>query len=126
MTAQRRLEVATKLAPALAGGLAAGAIAVGLATPASADYDTSGYVNAMDAARLIDHDGDPCNIVDGFCHGQFDHGPSSVSTGVWVCQQVEQGRSRDSIVYDLSHCEGLMPSSYNAPIIYDAATTYLC
>ena len=51
-------------------------------------------MNALDAARLIDHDGDPCNIVDGFCHGQFDHGPSSVSTGVWVCQQVEQGRSR--------------------------------
>ena len=31
-----------------------------------------------------------------------------------------------SIVYDLSQGEGLMPSSYNAPIIYDAATTYLC
>ena len=39
---------------------------------------------------------------------------------------VGPGRSRDSIVYDLSHGEGLMPSSYNAPIIYDAATKYLC
>jgi uncharacterized protein DUF732 len=116
----------TKFAAALAGGLGAGAIAVGLAAPASADYDTVGYVNALDAGGLIDHDGDPCNIVHGICHGQFDDGPSSVSTGVWVCQQVERGRSRDSIVYELSHGEGLMPSSYNAPIIYDAATTYLC
>jgi hypothetical protein len=41
---------------------------------------------------------------------------------MWVCRQVEQGRSRDSIVYELRHGEGLMPSSYNAPIIYDAAT----
>jgi hypothetical protein len=45
---------------------------------------------------------------------------------MWVCRQVELGRSRDSIVYELSHGEGLMPSSYNAPIIYDAATNYLC
>ena len=75
---------------------AAAVAAVTLAPTASADYDTSGYINALDAAGLIDHDGDPCNIVDGFCHGQFDAGPSSVSTGVWVCQQVEQGRSRDS------------------------------
>jgi hypothetical protein len=116
----------TKLAAALAGGLAAGAFAVLLAAPASADYDTAGYINTLDAAGLIDHDGDPCNIVNGLCHGPFDDGPSSVSTGVWVCRQVEQGRSHDSIVYALSHGEGLMPSSYNAPIIYDAATTYLC
>jgi hypothetical protein len=27
-------------------------------------------------------------------------------------------------VYDLSHGDGLMPSSYNAPSIYNAATTY--
>jgi hypothetical protein len=46
--------------------------------------------------------GDHCNIIDGLCHGQFDDGPSSVSTGLWVCKEVEQGRSRDSIVYDLS------------------------
>ncbi len=106
------------------GGAAVAAVT--LAPTASADYDTSGYINALDAAGLIDHDGDPCNIVDGFCHGQSDDGPSSVSTGMRVRQQVEQGRSRDSIVYDLSHGEGLMPSSYNAPIIYDAATTQLC
>ena len=44
----------TKLAPALAGGLAAGVIAVGLATPASADYDTSGYINASWTRRPAD------------------------------------------------------------------------
>jgi len=116
----------TSLATALAAGLAAGAFAVGLATPASADNDTVGYINALDAGGLIDHDGDHCNIINGVCHGQFDDGPSSLSTGMWVCRQVQQGRSRDSIVYELSHGEGLMPSSYNAPIIYDAATTFLC
>ena len=112
------------MAPLVA--LVAGAIAVAVAAPASADYDTVGYINALDAAGLIDDDGDRCNIVNGLCHGQFEDGPSSVPTGVWVCREVEQGRSRDSIVYELSHGEGLMPSSYNAPIIYDAATTYLC
>ena len=70
--------------------------------------------------QALDH------ICDCLCHGQFDDGPSSVSTGVWVCSQVNQGRSRDSIVYNLSHGEGLMPSSYNAPIIYNAATAHLC
>jgi hypothetical protein len=112
-----------KLAAALTGGLAAGVIAVG---PASADNDVSGYVNALDSKGLISHDGNPCNMINGLCHGRFKDGPSSVPTGRWVCQQVGQGRSRESIVYDLSHGEGLMPSSYNAPIIYDAATTYLC
>jgi hypothetical protein len=101
-------------------------IALTWAATAGADYDTSGYVNALDTAGLIDHNGDHCNIINGLCHGQFGDGPSSVSTGVWVCKQVKQGHSRDSIVYDLSHGEGLMPSSYNAPIIYNAATTYLC
>ena len=115
----RSLAAAVATGAALMGGVA-------LAAPAQADYDTSGYINALDAAGLIDHDGDPCNIIDGLCHGQFDDGPSSVSTGVWVCKEVEQGRSRDSIVYNLSHGEGLMPSSYNAPIIYNAATTHLC
>ena len=102
------------------------AVAISVAPLANADDDTDGYISALDAAGLIDNDGDLCNIVNGVCHGQFDDGPSSVSTGVWVCRQVERGRSRDSIVYELSHGEGLMPSSYNAPIIYAAAIEYLC
>ena len=99
---------------------------VGLAAPASADYDTAGYVAALRAAGLIDNDRDPCNMIDGLCHGQFPDIPAALQTGVWVCRQVEQGRSRSDLVYDLGHGEGLMPSSYNAPIIYDAATAYLC
>ena len=102
-----------KLAAALAGGLAAGALAVGLAAPASADYDTAGYVHALDEAGLINP-------------SKFTFASDALWTGVWVCQQVEQGRSRDSIVYDLSHGEGMLLSSYNAATIYDAATTYLC
>ena len=95
-------------------------------TTASAQYDTTGYINALNAAGLIDHDGKPCNIVNGLCHGQFPDGSASLQTGMYVCRQLAQGRSRDSLVYELSHGEGLMPSSYNAPILYDAATTYLC
>ncbi|MGV0874450.1 DUF732 domain-containing protein [Mycolicibacterium sp. XJ879] len=96
------------------------------AAPASAESDREGYVRALDAAGLIDHDGDPCNIVNGLCHGQFPNAAASIKTGLWVCGQAAKGRSRASIVYDLSHGEGLMPSSYNAPIIHDAAITYLC
>jgi hypothetical protein len=116
----------SRIAIAAVGSLAGAAIAVVFAASAAADYDTVGYVNALDAAGLIDHDGNPCNIIDGLCHGQFDDGPSSVSTGEWVCRQVGQGTTRESVVYQLSHGEGLMPSSYNAPIIYDAATSHLC
>ena len=114
----------TGFAAALAGGLAVGTIGIGLAAPASAD--STGYVDALDSAGLIDHDGKPCNIVNGLCHGQFPDGAAAVKRGMYVCRQVGQGRSRESLVYELSHGEGLMPSSYNAPVIYDAATTYLC
>lgn len=102
------------------------AFAVGTAAPGFAEDDAAGYVAMLEIAGLIDHDGDRCNMVNGLCHGQFDDGPSSIPTGTWVCEQIEQGRSRDSITYDLSHGEGLMPSSYNAPVIYDAATAFLC
>jgi hypothetical protein len=116
----------TRLYAGVITALATTGLTAAFAAPAAADYDTLGYINSLDAGGLIDDDGDHCNIIKGLCHGQFDDGPSSVSTGVWVCRQVSQGRSRDSIVHELSHGEGLMPSSYNAPIIYDAATTYLC
>jgi hypothetical protein len=97
-----------------------------VAAPACADDDTDGYVAMLEIAGLIDRDGDPCNIVNGLCHGQFDDGPSALPTGTWVCEEIADGRSRDPIVYELSHGEGLMPSSYNAPVIYDAATAFLC
>jgi len=111
---------------AFVAGVLSAALAVGTAAPASAENDTAGYVAMLEIAGLIDHDGDRCNMVNGLCHGQFDDGPSSIPTGTWVCEQIGQGRSRDSITYDLSHGEGLMPSSYNAPVIYDAATAFLC
>ncbi|AEF35375.1 hypothetical protein JDM601_1375 [Mycolicibacter sinensis] len=109
-------------------GVAAFAIAIGLASPtsASAGGDTKGYIKALDAAGLMSHGGSTCNIIDGICHGQFPDGPAALQTGMRVCRQVQNGQSRASIVYELSHGEGLMPSSYNAPIIYDAATKYLC
>jgi hypothetical protein len=109
------------------GAILLAALSVGMAAPASADEDTDGYVALLELAGLIDHDGgDRCNMVNGLCHGQFEDGASSVPTGTWVCRQIDEGRSRDSIVYELSHGEGLMPSSYNAPVIYDAADAFLC
>jgi hypothetical protein len=115
----------------IVGAVVLTALGVGMAAPASADPPaaddaTAGYVAMLELAGLIDHDGNPCNIVNGLCHGQFDDGPSSVPTGTWVCSQIGLGRSRDSIVDELSHGEGLMPSSYNAPVIYDAADAFLC
>ena len=65
-------------------------------------------------------------MVQGVCHGQFPNAGAALQTGRWVCQQLAQGKSGSSIDDSLSHGEGLMPSSYNAPIIYNAATTYLC
>ena len=47
----------TKLLAALAGGLAAGTWPSAWPLRASADYDTNGYINALDAEGLIDHDG---------------------------------------------------------------------
>jgi hypothetical protein len=114
------------IAAVLLTALGVGVAAPASAYPPSADDATAGYVAMLELAGLIDHDGDPCNTVNGLCHGQFDDGASSVPTGTWVCSQIDQGRSRDSIVYELSHGEGLMPSSYNAPVIYDAAEAFLC
>ena len=76
----------SNVSTAIGVGCVAAALAIGFAAPASADYDTVGYVNALDAAGLIDHDSDHCNIINGLCHGQFDDGPSSVATGMWVCR----------------------------------------
>ncbi|MDV3135331.1 DUF732 domain-containing protein [Mycobacterium sp. 29Ha] len=105
--------------------LAALGAAVALAAPASAD--TESYIRTLESAGLIDHDSDPCNMIDGACHGQFPNSAAALRTGTWVCDQVRyEGRSEASLVDWLSHGEGLMPSSYNAPIIVDAATTYLC
>ena len=101
------------------------AVCLALSSPASADAE--GYIYALDRAGLIDEgDRDPCNMVQGVCHGQFPNAGAALQTGRWVCQQLAQGKSGSSIVDSLSHGEGLMPSSYNAPIIYNAATTYLC
>jgi hypothetical protein len=55
----------------------------GLAAPASTDYNFSGYLNALDAAGLIGiSTRNPCNIVSGFCHYQFEDCPSPYPTGV--------------------------------------------
>lgn len=103
------------------------AFGIGVASAAPAFADTEGYIRALDSAGLIDHDDDPCNMVDGLCHGQFEDSTAAVQTGTWVCAQIrDEGRSEASLVDWLSHGEGLMPSSYNAPIIVDAATSHLC
>ena len=91
-----------------------------------ASADRNGYINILDAAGVIDHDGNLCNMIDGLCHGQFTDAAHALTTGDWVCRQIDKGRSRGALVYELSHGEGLMPSSYNAPIIVDAAISEIC
>jgi hypothetical protein len=96
-----------------------------MAAPASAD--TSGYINTLDNAGIIDEgDGNPCNIINGLSHGKFPNESATLQTGQWVCRELAQGKSSDSLVYAPSYGEGLMPSSYNAPIIVNAAVRYLC
>ncbi|EHI14745.1 hypothetical protein KEK_01225 [Mycolicibacterium thermoresistibile ATCC 19527] len=55
-------------------------------------------------------------MIDGLCHGQSPNARAAIQTGMHVCSEVKQGNSRDSVVYQLSHGEALMPSSYAAPI----------
>lgn len=110
----------TNLATALAGGLAAGAFAVCLAAPASADYDYAGYINAIQEAGLM---AGPYGDDSGH---QFPSESSALWTGMSVCRSVEQGQSRDSILYDLDHGEGMSMNATDAVVIYDAATTFLC
>lgn len=112
-------------------GLAAGSLAFGLAPRASADYDTMAYGDALRAAGLIDRDGHPCNGphdrgTGEDCRYQFDDVVEAVWTGTWVCREVEQGRSRATIEYNLSHGDGLRVSHVDAPTVYDAATMHLC
>lgn len=108
----------TPVIEAVLAALAAGSVALGQASPAAADYDTTGYVNALEQAELIVPGGDP--------KYEFRDGDSALFTGNWVCQQVQQGRSRDDIVNDLDHSDGMLLSPQDAGVIYDAATTYLC
>ncbi len=103
---------------ALAGGLLAWALA--LPVPAAADYDTAGYIDALEQAGLIagPYGGDPFR--------QFESASSALWTGTSVCRSVSQGQSRDAVVYGLNHGEGMQMSESAAGVIYDAATTYLC
>lgn len=88
------------------------------AAPSAADNDTVGYVEALEKAELIDSGGSRAY--------QFADGDSAVFTGQWVCQQIAQGRARDSIVEELDHSDGMLLSPQDAGVIYDAATTWLC
>ena len=107
----------------IAGAVAASAVA--LAAPAQAD-ETS-YITAMDQAQLIDHDGVIYECFAGKpCYGQFEDYTWALQTGRWVCDQLAGGKPRAMIVDWLSHGEGIMPSSYTAPIIVDTAVKHLC
>lgn len=65
----------------IVGGVAALTVALATAAPASAMH-TRGYLDTLDAAGLIDHDGDHGQIIDGLCHGQFDEdGADAIFTG---------------------------------------------
>ena len=105
--------------------IAVAAAALVLAAPAHAG--TNEYVQTLENAELINHGGNPYHCTPEACFGQFDNPESALQTGQWVCDQLRaSGKPRDVVVDWLSHGEGLMPSSYSAPIIVDAAATHLC
>ncbi|GJF09493.1 hypothetical protein NGTWS0302_23930 [Mycolicibacterium cyprinidarum] len=106
---------ATKFA-AVAGCLAAGAIALNLAAPASADYDTVGYLHALDQAGLIGP-----NV-----RSQYTDSGAALHTGMYFCQQVQQGKSPEAIVFRGSGDGYPSLTTGNMMVIYAAATTYLC
>lgn len=99
--------------------------AVALAVPAQAD-ETS-YITAMDQVGMIDHNQVIYECFEGKpCYGQFEDYTAALQTGRWVCDQLAGGKPRSMVVDWLSHGEGIMPSSYTAPIIVDTAVKHLC
>lgn len=102
----------------IAGGL--------LGSSATAHADNLSYLNALDAAGLISHNGSSCNMINGICNGQFPTTSAALQTGRWVCDQFAGGKSKAMIIDWLSHGEGLMPSSYNGKVITNAALANLC
>jgi len=100
--------------------------AAGLIAAAPANADEMGYLNALDAAGVMSHNGSTCNIINGLCNGQFSSASDALSTGQWVCDQIAGGKTKAMIIDWLSHGEGLMPSAYNGKVITNAAIQNLC
>lgn len=88
--------------------------------------DASGYISALENAGLIDEGGGPCNMINGVCNGRFQSQGQALQTGRDVCNYLAQGRTVASLINQYSHGEGLMPSSYNANVVVNAAIRYLC
>ena len=99
-------------------------LSIGLTPTASAD--AAGYLNALDSAGVLSHNGSICNMINGICHGQFESTSAALATGRWVCDQIAGGKPKSMIIDWLSHGEGLMPSSYNGKVITNAAVENLC
>lgn len=84
--------------------------------PPPARYDYIGYINALEDAGLM------VGVEDG----GLDNESSAIWTGMSVCRNVGEGKSRDSIIYRLANGEGALIDNAGAAAIYNAATTYLC
>lgn len=83
---------------------------------AAADYDYTGYINALENAGLMI----PVEA------GGLDTDSSAIWTGMSVCRSLGQGESPDAIIYSLANGEGMLIDNAGASAIYNAATTYLC
>lgn len=88
--------------------------------------DELGYLNVLDSAGVLSHNGSTCNMINGLCNGQFQSARDALATGRWVCDQVAGGKSKSMIIDWLSHGEGLMPSTFNGKVITNAAISNLC
>lgn len=106
--------------------ISAGVVGLGIGLAPLASADELGYLNALDSAGVLSHNGSTCNMINGLCNGQFQSAGDALSTGRWVCDQVAGGKPKSMIVDWLSHGEGLMPSAYNGKVITNAAIANLC
>ncbi len=99
-------------------------VSLGLAPFAAADEDS--YLDAVQAAGVLEYEGDFCNTIDGICHGQWQTADEALFTGRWVCDALAEGKSPSMIADWLATGEGLMPSEYNGRVITAAAMAHLC
>ena len=66
--------------PTLATAALLTAAAAMMSAPAASASEV-GYLKALEDAGVLSTDGDPCNMINGLCHGAFTTVTSALSSG---------------------------------------------
>ena len=109
----------------IGGGLVALAIGLALAAPANAMH-YRGYLDALDAAGMIDHTNSySCHVwTDGCKWFQFNaDGEEAILAGNYACDQLDAGRSPAEVADAFLYSEGLR---YDGTVIVAAAQQHIC